>query len=109
MAEKFDYADANATARELIAEFGMPMVIEKPDGSLKQTFNGVLLDLSHSDKQNTLLVEAVGKVYVAEDLKREVSDDGDRLTIGKVRYAVLYTETLAPAGVEVYSVMYVRR
>ena len=109
MAEKFDYAEANADAVELISEFGQTMTIVKPDGTEKQTFTGVLLDLSYSEKQNALLVGAVGKVLTADDLKREADDDGDRVIINKVRYAVVATEAMRPAGVDVYFAMYVRR
>lgn len=106
---KFDYAEAREDAKELIAEFGMVMSVEKPDGSNKQNFTGVLLDLSYKDKQNSLLVSATAKVLTADVLKRDASDDGDFITIAGVTYAVVSTEVLRPGGVDVLYTIYVRK
>lgn len=107
--DKFDYNEANADAKGLVDEFGQKMTITKPDNSQKQDFVGVLMDLSFKDKQNALLSEATAKVITASDLKRDPSDDGDRVTIGKDRYAVVATDTMRPAGIDVYHVLYIRK
>lgn len=107
--DKFNYAEARADAVELINEFGMTMTIEKPDGSAKQSFTGVLLDLSYTDKGNSLLVGAVAKVLTADDLKRTAADDGDYITIQGTTYAVVSTDALRPGGQDVLFTMYVRK
>lgn len=107
--DKFDYAEARNDAKELIAEFGQTMTISKPDGSQKQTFTGVFLDISHKDRQNSLLLESAGKVITADVLKRDSTDDGDRVTIGTNRYAVLSTDVLSPGGSDVYYTLYLRK
>lgn len=107
--DKFDYKEANADAKALIEEFGQKMTISKPDNSQKQTFTGVFLDVSYSDKQNSLLSEAVGKVMTADNLKRDVSDDGDRVTVGTTRFAVISTDVMRPGGTDVYYTLYLRK
>lgn len=108
MAELFDYGQARSDAQAIIAEFGQTMTIQKPDGSAKQTFTGVLLGLSYKDSQGTLLPDCTGKVLTSTDLKRSADDDGDRIIINKVTYIVISTEALRPAGTDVLFTMYVR-
>lgn len=109
MAEKFDYADMNDTALELIEEFGMAMSTQRPDGTNRQSFDGVFQNVKHGDVAGALFDGATGFVMTAKDLKRTPADNGDYLIIEKTKWVIVGTEEVAPGGVYVYTKIWVRK
>lgn len=107
--DKFDYDKAHSTAMKLVEKFGMTMYLNKPGDDKKQTFTGVFLDVAAEDRPESLTSSVVGKVLTAAELKRAISDDGDRVTINKTVYVIERTDAVAPAGTPVLYTFWLRK
>lgn len=113
------YSDLAATAVELLAEFGIDMVLEIETGSYQpggivvsststETVKGVLLDYSQTERDGTMIRQEDQRVYLSPDLKTEPKT-GHKLIIDGKKFEVVQSKPLKPTDTVLLHEVQVRR
>jgi hypothetical protein len=112
------YEDMAATARELIAEFGMPMTLVRP-GTTQDPVAGTLSGTGSNLPTTGLFLSrttATVREALAEGAERmallddtEAPDMNDRLTAGSDSLAIVRIDAINPAGIPLAYVVHLRR
>lgn len=115
------YSDMATTARNLISEFGQPIILRSESG----TFDGVLGEYTSSTVTNTTVngvkvgdienyktlaggtIEGLFEQWILDDTREP--DTGDKLVIGGVTRGIVDYETVSPAGTDLIYKVTVKR
>ena len=119
MTARFDYADAQNTAIELIEEFGQTGAIRR-SVSNGDVFNPILtdtdypctlvvLDYNKRDVDGTLIRQTDQMAYVSTAGLAVTPEVTDRLVVGSDVLTIVNVKPLAPAGTVVFHELQVRR
>ena len=115
----FNYANAQATAERLIANFGQSATLSKTVNSSTaynptRTTTGyactvAVLDYRNAEIDGTLVKRGDKKVYISTDGLTVSPEVHDTLTIGSEVHAILAVMPMSPAGTVVYWEVQARR